>query len=285
MIRLSAADLELVLEPDLGGAVLAFRAAGVDLLRPTPAGADEVLQAACFPLVPYANRIRDGQFSAAGRAVQLHPNLAGERHPLHGEGWRGAWQVERAGTDSAVLEFSPNQSEWPWAYRARQAVRLDPGGLSMTLEVTNLSDETGPFGLGFHPYFPHAGEARLTADTDGVWLTDADHLPVRWAAGQPLGAWRTGAPVRGERLVDHCHTGWRGPARIDLGPGRPSLALSGSPALGWLQIYAPPDQAFFCVEPVSHAPDALNMADPAANGMHSLRPGETLTAEMRLQVI
>jgi aldose 1-epimerase len=286
MIRLAVADLELTLEPALGGSVRTFRKTGVDVLRPTPDDAADVLQTACFPLVPYANRIRDGRFTAGGRAARLAPNLPGQRHPLHGDGWRGAWTVEAAGPASAALGFTPGASAWPWAYRARQDFRLGPDGLTLALSVTNLSDAAGPFGLGFHPYFPHAGDARLTARTEGVWLADAEVLPTRWVAGQPLGAWADGAPVRGAALVDHCHTGWRGPARIEieLGEGRPTLSLSASPELAWLHIYAPPDQDFFCVEPVSHAPDAVNMADPAAQGLRWLEPGETFAVEMRLTV-
>ncbi|MBW8812265.1 MAG: aldose 1-epimerase [Caulobacterales bacterium] len=284
MIRLVAADLELVLAPELGGSVLTLRKAGIDLLRPTPAGADDVLETACFPLVPYANRIREGRFELGGRTARLAPNLPGERHPLHGDGWRGAWRVEAQGEASAELAFEPAAGGWPWPYRARQRFRLDADALEITLAVTNASDAAGPFGLGFHPYFPHAAEAWLTATTDGVWLTDAEVLPERWVPGQPLGAWAQGAPARGPALVDHCHTGWRGPARIDLGPGRPSLRLSASPELAWLQVYAPPDQDFFCVEPVSHAPDAVNMADPAAHGLRWLQPGETWAVSMWLEL-
>jgi aldose 1-epimerase len=283
--RLACADLELDLSPGLGGAVLAFRKAGLDLLRPTPSSPVDVLQTACFPLVPYANRIRDGRFSAGGRVADLPPNLAGQRHPLHGDGWRGAWEVERLEAASVRLAFASQGSAWPWAYRATQTLRLDPDRLTLILEVVNADRAAGPFGLGFHPYFPHAGEARLTAQTEGVWLADAEILPERWVPGQPLRAWAGGAPVRGPVLVDHCHTGWRGPARIDLGPGRPALELTASPTLSFLHIYAPPDQDFFCVEPVSHAPDALNMADPPVHGVHWLEPGQTLSVEMRLRVM
>jgi len=273
----------LALAPDLGGSVLSFTCAGRDVLRPTPDGATDVLQTACFPLVPYANRIAEGRFGFGGRMATLARNMAGQAHPLHGDGWRGAWRVEASGVDFATLAFEPTGGEWPWRYLARQTFRLADGGLTVELEVTNLDDIAGPFGVGFHPYFPNAGGARLTAETTGVWMPDEDLIPSRHVAGQPLADWDAGAAVRSDSLIDHCHTGWDGVARIDLGPGRPSLRLTASTDLKWLHIYAPPDGDFFCVEPVSHAPNAFNMDDPAEHGVWTVGPGRTLNAWMRLE--
>jgi len=276
---LEAGAMRLAFDPALGGAILSLTHEGRDLLRPTPQGAADVLETACFPLVPYANRIADGRFGFAGRTAHLSRNMAGQAHPLHGDGWRGAWQVEARGGDFAALGFEPAVSEWPWRYRALQTFRLGPDGLSVELEVTNLDTAPGPFGLGLHPYFPHSPTARLTARTTGLWFVSDDLLPVEHI---PTSPWVAGAALRSARLLDHCHSGWDGAARIDLGPGLPSLNLTASAGFGWLHLYAPPDQDFFCVEPVSHAPNAVNMPDPIAQGVHVLQPGETLKTGMRL---
>lgn len=279
---LQAGGLRLTFDPELGGAITSLAHDGRNLLRPTPDDATEVLETACFPLVPYANRIAGGRFSFGGRTAALSRNMAGQTHPLHGDGWRGAWQVEAKGADVAAQVFEPTASEWPWRYRARQTFRLRPDDLTIALEVTNLDDTPGPFGVGVHPYFPHSATARLTARTRGFWRASADLLPTEHVVAAP---WAEGPMVRGEHLVDHCHTGWSGPARIDLGPGRPSLELSASPSLGWLHVFAPPGEAFFCVEPVSHAPNALNMSDPVANGVSVLEPGQSLSAGVRLKIM
>ena len=122
-LELRHSDLRLALAPALGGSMLSFRQGDVDLLRPTPASAADVLETACFPLVPYANRIADGRFTWGERTAVLPPNLAGQAHPLHGDAWRGAWRVEGVDERSAVLEFMPRGSAWPWRYSAAQSVR------------------------------------------------------------------------------------------------------------------------------------------------------------------
>jgi aldose 1-epimerase len=279
---LQADGLRLTFDPELGGAILSLSHDGVDLLRPTSEGVADVLETACFPLVPYANRIAGGRFTFAGRTAALSGNMAGQAHPLHGDGWRGAWRIEARGADFVTLLFEPAATEWPWRHRARQTFRLAGQTTTLELEVTNLDDAPGPFGIGFHPYFPHSPTARLTTDTTGVWEASDELLPVRDVAAAP---WAHGAPVRSDRLLDHCHSGWSGVARIDLGPSLPSLRLTGSAQLRWLHIYSPPDQDFFCVEPVSHVPNAFNMADPAAQGVRTLGPGQTLKQEIGLEVM
>lgn len=279
---LEAGAMRMAFDPELGGAILSLTHDGRDVLRPTPDGATDVLEAACFPLVPYANRIADGRFEFGGRTAALSRNMAGQAHPLHGDGWRGAWEVEARGGDVTELSFEPAATEWPWRYRARQTFRLAPNALTVELEVANLDAAPGPFGLGLHPYFPHSPTARLTTRTTGLWFVSDDLLPVEHI---PTSPWIAGAALRSARLLDHCHSGWDGAARIDLGPGLPSLDLTAPPELGWLHLYAPPDQEFFCVEPVSHAPNAVNMADPIAQGVRILGPGETLKSWMRFALM
>ena len=163
-LHLEAGPMTLELAPELGGAVTAFTHDGVALLRSTPNDADDVLQTAAFPLVPFANRIGHGRVAFGGRQLVLAANLPGDPHPLHGEGWLGAWSVERATGDHAVLAFAPQAGAWPWTYVARQTFRVDPRGMTLRLEMINTDTVPAPAGLGWHPSFPQGGAARLTAE-------------------------------------------------------------------------------------------------------------------------
>ena len=242
-----------------------------------------MLDLACFPLVPYANRIAHGRFSFGGREVRLAPNLDGHAHPLHGHGWLGGWRVIEVGPDRAELAFEYAAGEWPWPYRAVQAIALTEAGVELTLALTNLASEPAPVALGFHPYFPHRGRARLTVEALGAWPIDGDCLPVGERPGPAPVDWRTGAPLAQPGLIDHCHVGWRGPARIELGDGL-VVTLSASANLGWLHVYSPPGEDFFCVEPVSCRPNAVNAQNPMQEGVCVLPSGETAAAAMTINV-
>jgi len=53
--------------------------------------------------------------------------------------------------------------------------------------------------------------------------------------------------------------------------------------LDFLTVFTPPSFPFFCVEPVSHATDAVNLTGPAEEvGRRRLDPGATLQASITL---
>src|SRR6476619_6666146 len=145
IVTLRAGSLELRLRPSIGGAIEAFEFVGdarpLAILRESHTPLEKVLDAACFPLVPYVNRIRGGRFEFRGRDVVIAPNMAGDPSPLHGQGWLNAWTVEGHDGARAVLSFTHAPGEWPWAYEARQEFALDERGLSLVLECRNSGDE------------------------------------------------------------------------------------------------------------------------------------------------
>src|SRR4051812_28884808 len=108
-VSLAAGNLTLELSPSVGGAISAFEwtdAKGArPILRKCHSPLEKVLDGACFPLVPFSNRVRGGRFSFRGREVALRPNMAGDPSPLHGQGWLNPWIVERQDATSAVLSF------------------------------------------------------------------------------------------------------------------------------------------------------------------------------------
>ncbi len=283
VVRIAAGDYEAAVSPQTGGGLLCLRFRGTDVLRPGREDATDPLQLSCFPLVPYANRIADGQFVWDGHTQTLPPNMKGEPHPLHGDGWRAPWAVAEASADRVVLEFHHAAGDWPWAYAVRETIQADTGGVSLELEIVNLAETAMPAGLGFHPYFPGRTTALLRASVGTVWLTDAEMLPTRQAPPAQVRDWATPTPVRAPGLIDHCYTQWWGPAEIRLPDRGLAVRLSASKALGYLHVYSPPGEDFFCVEPVSHRPDALNAADPLREGVVALEPQGRLKAGMRIE--
>jgi aldose 1-epimerase len=283
VIRLESGDWSATVLPSLGGALLNLDYAGQPVLRPTQPGTTDILQTACFPLVPYANRIAGGHFEFGGRAVDLPVQDRFSPHALHGDGWLRAWSVEKAGEGHAVLRLSGGGDHWPWPWRADQTLKLDEEGLRVTLSVTNLAEEVAPVGLGLHPYFHRSEDARLTLKTGGVWLTDESQIPARLAEPAALVDWSSGRDLTGAPFVDHAYADWSRKAWID-GAGR-RVEMTASEACRWVQVYAPHDENFLCVEPVTHRPDALNAPPGEATGMTTLQPGQALTIWMRIATI
>lgn len=287
LVTLRAGKLELDLQPQIGGAIARLDLQGPDgavpVLRGCEGDLQDVLKAACFPLVPFVNRIRGGCFSFRGRNVRLSRNMKGDPSPLHGQGWRSAWSVESKGSAHARLRFDHAAGEWPWAYEAVQDVRLDDDGLTMVLTCRNRSEEPMPGGLGLHPYFPCSAGTRIDTRVTHAWTIDDQVLPVERVPA-------TGRFDLADRIVwgqdlDHGFGGWGGEARM-MDPGWPFDLVMSSPDAGFFQLYSPLGGNLFVAEPVTHSNAALNRPEEewTALGMRILNPAEAMTLTMRLDV-
>ncbi len=281
-LRSECGEAELLLTPAVGGSVAAYRVAGEPILRPASRSAlakRDPRGFSAFPLFPFSGRIENGRFRVGDREITLPPNFLPERHAIHGQAWQNPWRVTRRDDSSATLEFDYAGRDWPWAYRACQTFVLSPRSLALELSLTNRATTAMPAGLGWHPYFPKS-DGLLSASVEKIWLSGEDKIP---AAPSPLkGAHDLRIPRRAAALnLDNGFSRGNGPCILSWPSRGIEARLSASRELGHLVVFTPPDEDFFCVEPVSHAPNAFNSPLPhAMTGYRLLGPGETLSASI-----
>jgi aldose 1-epimerase len=245
---------------------------------------ENVLDASSFPLVPYVNRIRGGCFEFRGRVVRLEPNMAGDPSPLHGQGWLNPWQVAESAERHAVLTYHHAAGEWPWDYDARQEFSLDDRGYSVRLTCTNRSRDEMPCGLGQHPYFPCGPQTRIDTHVTHAWTIDEHVLPVAEVPAE--GRYDLADRLACGQDLDNGFGGWGGEARL-TDPQWPYEVRLSSPEAKFFQLYSPPSGGIFVAEPVTHANAALNAPESQwpELGMRVLEPGESMSLDLRLDVI
>lgn len=269
---------QVELAPDIGGGISRCTYDGQHILRPAAPEAlisGEARDMACFPLVPFSNRIENGVFTFDGRRITLPRNMGDHPHPLHGQGWRGAWRVVDQTADSASILYLHEADAWPWRYEARQDFTLAPDRFTVVLSLTNLSDSPMPAGLGLHPYFPRGEGVTLTTGAPRLWVSTSQQIPIQLIDTPE--AMDFSRRLRIDDLdLDHCFAGWNRDALIEW-PGRPwRLHMEGDTNLGFLVVYTPPAQDFFCVEGVENMNNAFNwMARDVETGARILAPGES----------
>lgn len=280
MIVLQAGDWRAVLNPALGGSVAELSWRGLPVLRPTPHDVDDPLETACFPLIPWANRIADGRFLFAGRTWDVGATPGFEPHALHGLGWRRSWKAEVAGPSEAVLTLlHPGGQDWPWAFSAEQRFQLSEQGLHIMLSMTNTGRGAQPAGLGLHPWLHRLPNDRLTMVAPRVWRADKTLIPSELVPASDLFDWSDGPAVADAPFVDNAYEDWKGSARLAHADWSVTLASAGAHRV---HVYAPRDAGFVCVEPVSHRPNALNAPVEEASGLVILAPGQTLSLSMTI---
>lgn len=277
MIALAAGEWRAQVLPELGGAIGRLDWRGKPVLRVTPPNCDDVLQTACFPLAPYANRIDHGRFTWAGREIDIGVTPGFAPHALHGLGWRRAWSIEDVGADRVRLRLCVDADAWPWAWSAAQVFVLDEEGLRIDLSLTNDSHTPMPGGLGLHPYLACGPADRVRFQAGAVWLGKT-LIPETQAPPATIVDWSAGPSRAALPFVDNAYEAWSGQAEVISADRTTRLTSDASR----LHAYAPVGEAFVCLEPVTHRPDAHNASPAEASGLQTLAPGETMTLSMRI---
>lgn len=238
----------------------------------------DVMESALFPMVPYANRIRDNGFCFQGQHYRVEPNVPGQEFNLHGSGWRRAWTVTDISVDTALLSLCYQNESDGYYYTAHQQYRLTPRALSVETQVENTGPRPMPFGLGHHPYWPRTPRTSLQFNATHLWLEGSDHMATDRTLVPPAFDYSLG-----RRLPDawrnNLYEGWDGVADIRFGDRGVGLRISADPIFRYLMLYGDPAQTFFCLEPQTHTVGALNcLTDVSASdlGLVVLASGEQL---------
>jgi len=280
MLQLKAGPMLCELEPRLGGCIAGLWLGGVPVLRSTAAHQlASARQAGSYPLVPFSNRIAQASLRWQGTQHPLVLNNAPEPHAIHGVGWQRPWSVLDSDERFALLAYEHRaDAAWPFAFDSSQTFRITEGSLEMTLSLTNQSPEPAPAGLGWHPFFMKRGASRIAFEASGRWEMGADKLPTQRVAAQGL---NTDCATLD---VDHCYDGWSGAAELR----DESLRVRLSSNLSRIVVFTNPSRDNIAVEPVSHVNNAMSLvhagADAAELGLAVLQPGESISAQMTIEV-
>lgn len=288
-IRFRGSSIDVA--PTLGLCVLSWRIGTRELLS-LPAPLPEFAAAAKtggLPLLyPWANRLRSDRYTWEGCTVDLAsvPDLKRDanRLPIHGTLLRfGAWKVVAAhvsraqATCVAHLDWHrdvPGFPAFPFRHELIVAYQLRARSLRASVWVVADSGPV-PVAFGWHPYLLGLAPGRARSECvvslpsrEPIGL-DERMLPRR-ASGSLVAAPALPGESRplGGRSFDDL---FRVHAHAHAGVGDVRLSLEGG--YRFLQVYAPADSDFVCVEPMVAPGAALSDgADLAVSAPH--RPFE-----------
>ena len=288
-LTIEAHGFTLSLAPEYGGSVTRLSRGNVNILRDSSDGESDPVELSAFPMVPFSGRIASGRFAWAGSEHTLTANFPPEPHSIHGYAWQDRWNILEIFSSSATLQYKYREFDWPWWFDATQAFSLHPWGLELTMAIQNRGQSPMPAGLGWHPYFP-SKDASIQSVTTEIMENGPDMIPRRWS---PVTAENDLRRPRQIELLELDNAYRVQAAGTDRLPQQPedhlhvltwpdrTVTLQCSAALSTVVVYSPPGMGFFCVEPASHPPDAIN-SEPSA--LHRLLPGASQQVRIAMVV-
>jgi len=229
--------VQAVIDPTRGARLTSLVIDGHEVLgRASSPDIDPAIADGCFPMVPWAGRVRDGRVELDGTTYQL-PQTDGD-HALHGLGHVAVW--ERVSEGAYELAIG---TPWPAEGVATLTYELLDDGLR--IELSWDDDTEAPCSIGLHPWF----RRRLDSGDELVASLRPTAMVERGADGLPTG-----------RLVDPAPGPWDdcfqlASTPVLTWPGALKLTLESSAA--WWVVYDEPDDTV-CVEPQTTPPDAFD---------------------------
>ncbi|HYZ86267.1 MAG TPA: aldose 1-epimerase, partial [Bryobacteraceae bacterium] len=227
-------------------------------------------------LAPWANRLDGDGFWANGKRYQLNPELknfgrAQAGKPIHGlVQYTPNWKIvsieakPEGATLTSRLEFwrYPDwMAQFPFAHTIDMTYRLSNGQLSVHTTIENLSTDTMPVSVAFHPYF-RVGDA--PRDEWNVELPATTHytlndalVPTGETKPNPYG---TKVSLKNTQL-DDVFGGLQGTQPQFTVKGRKQeVRVVFGPKYPVAVVYAPKGREFICFEPMTGPTNAFNLA-------------------------
>lgn len=289
MLTLSGGGYTARIAPEAGGMIVALDWRRTDgrtqPLLHAPVGLAPQTQSpnrfGAWTMLPFANRAFDSLIDDGHIRFNVPANDASGT--IHGFGWQSEWQMERQDAGQIVLMQRRSGGPDPYRYLARQEVRLDERGMTVTLSLTNEADQVLPFGMGLHPWFPCAADTRLCMSATGALIFGETFRAVGTQDFRDGGPYAENPIFATGRETAWSFLGWDGTARIETPSNGLAITLSASESLRCPVVWAPAGADFLCVEPQSHAAGApsetiVREASPLAR----LQPGEALEGRVRI---
>jgi galactose mutarotase-like enzyme len=244
-------------------------------------------------LHPWANRLDGFSYHLDGHDVRLDRAsslLKLDEHGLPIHGLLNAnrdWSISELGADADAarligsFEFArPELLElFPFPHQVQMSVTVVSGTVEVTTSVIATTEEPVPVAFGFHPYLQIPGAPRAEWEVS---------FPVRRrlcldARSIPTGATEDVEPLTGpigSRTWDDGFDRIEPPGRFEIRGAERTIALDYVEGFPYAQVFAPPGEAYTCVEPMTAPANALRGSEAA---LRWATPAQPVSATFLIQ--
>jgi aldose 1-epimerase len=243
-------------------------------------------------LLPWPNRIEDGQYEFAGTAHQTPLTEPSRHNALHGlTRWVNWTALERA-TDRVLMSLVLHPQEgYPFALELHADYRLSTAGLTVKTTATNVGTQAAPYGTGHHPYVTVGAlidqallkiPALIRLEANDRLIPTGRLLPTKGTAYDFLELTRIGS-LRMDTAFTTLVPDSDGLIRVHFqaAGGDPGVTLWMEPTYRFLMVFTPDAilqtsrrRRSLAIEPMTCAPNAFRSGD----GLIVLQPGHSTSA-------
>lgn len=252
LLQLTAGSTTCIVNAKRGGRIVSISFNGVELLS---SGADNSLSAGCYPMVPFAGRVRDGILTF--RSIQYELARREPPHAMHGTVIDQSWNVD-SHTSSSIVLSTDLGPDWPFFGTATHTISVCESEVNCELSLS--ASEPMPAQVGWHPCFRAPQDVQFSFG--GMLQRDAHGICTEQVVPMP------------HKRLDDC---------LIEPDSWPRLTIDGldveieSDCSHWVIFHS--QTGDICIEPQSGPPNGINSSP------FVIEPGMPLTRHMTIRAI
>jgi aldose 1-epimerase len=235
-------------------------------------------------LLPYPNRLRDGQYTHEGKTYQFELTNAATHNSIHGFGKdvpmlvKSTWTKAKEAGITCVWHYNGAHSAYPFAFTAEITMILRGGKFEMSMSIQNDSDTTIPVGLGWHPYFKMSEKSDDSAlKMPDCQLISIDDRMLPTGEKTTFKAFKNLTSINDTVLDNGFYIKNQTKKAVTLLASDEGRLMfwqeTGERKWNFLQVFTPPHRKSVAIEPMTCNIDAFNNGD----GLVILKPSEVLS--------
>jgi aldose 1-epimerase len=234
-------------------------------------------------LFPFPNRMRDGQYTHAGKIYKFDINNAATNNAIHGFSKNVEMVVSKVKitemSASITCEYKHNGKHkgFPFKFIFKVMFTLRAGELTVDMKITNTDKVAFPVGLGWHPYFKISDVSDDTSlQMPDCQLIEIDERMLPTGNKTPFIDFKMLKKINNMTLDNGFYiTNQTEKALVTLKSDMGTMTYwqeTGIAKWNFLQVFTPPHRKSIAIEPMTCNIDAFNNKD----GLILLAPKATL---------
>lgn len=260
---------------DQGGRLSSFVFKNVQILAELEASTYKDNYASSI-LFPFANRIKNGEYTFNDSNYKLNCNEVDKNNALHGLVYNKTFSCinKTLTSDSAsvtLLYIHEGKTQgFPFKFNIELTYTIHKNGIVLSIKVINKDKNAFPFSIGWHPYFFSQNldnsAINFSSDTKYVFnkqqiISGTTHLDVKMPFQLKGLTLDDGFPLKTNE--------------IDFSTPEYSFNIKSTSKENFLQLYTPNVQNIIAIEPMTGAADNFNNKI----GLQTLQPNASYNVE------
>ena len=232
-------------------------------------------------LFPFANRIKDGEYTFKDSKHKLNCNETDKNNAIHGLVYNKTFVLINKELTSDFASVSLQYKNYgkakgfPFKFHIELTYTLSKNGITLAIKVKNKDKKTFPFSIGWHPYFysTDLNKSTINFKSDKKYVFDNQQI----ISGTTALNLQMPFKLKDVKLDDGYPLETN---EIDFSTPEYDFNISSTSKENFLQLYTPVQPNVIAIEPMTGAADNFNNKI----GLQTLQPDDTYLVKWNMAI-